>query len=560
MAVAGGNETTPQRMLRMTDIINEPLEFLAPISGYAEMPLVSLEQALEPLVSILPEVQSHVYVAKQRCKKPADNLTQDESASIMLYTMSWEPLEECLYNVLNQTLRSANRQQKLKPWYSYLRLFLNALLRLPPLNETIYRGVKLNMSDRYIKGETVVWWGFSSSTSHVEVLQSDLFLGKTGARTIFTIKCESARDIRKHSYFPEESEVLVLAATQFEVMSCLDQGDLRIIQLKETRPPHALMQLPPVVGSLLQSSPSAVPKENASSTANKTTAPPTAESCHKLVSKPVYRNAHLEQQIANQKGKTKLDLRGNSLTNKDMEIVAYYAIQENNTLTTLNLSWNKIGDAGAQYVSDALRHNTTLTVLDLYDNEIGDAGAQYVSDALRHNTTLTTLHLSRNQIGEKGAQYVSDALRHNTTLTTLYLSRNQIGDAGAQYVSDALRHNTTLTILNLSWNEIGDAGAQYVSDALRHNTTLTALDLSRNKIGDAGAQYVSDALRHNTTLTALYLSFNQIGDAGAQYVSDALRHNTTLTTLVLGSNKIGEKGAQDLRSASERNGNLELFF
>ena len=257
MAVGGGDEATTQRMLRMADITNEPLEFLTPISGYAKMPLVSLEQAIEPLVSILPEVQSYAYVAKQRCKKPADNLTQDESASIMLYTMAWEPLEECLYIVLNQTLRSANRQQKLKPWYSYLRLFLNALLRLPPLNETIYRGVKLNMSDRYVRGETVVWWGFSSSTSHVEVLQSDLFLGKTGARTIFTIKCESARDIRKHSYFPEESEVLVLAATQFEVMSCLDQGDLRIIQLKETRPPHALLQLPPVVASLPPSPPSA---------------------------------------------------------------------------------------------------------------------------------------------------------------------------------------------------------------------------------------------------------------------------------------------------------------
>ncbi|CAF1691629.1 unnamed protein product, partial [Adineta ricciae] len=56
------------------------------------------------------------------------------------------------------------------------------------------------------------------------------------------------------------------------------------------------------------------------------------------------------------------------------------------TLTTLDLSGNQIGDAGAQYMSDALRHNTTLTTLDLSGNQIGDAGAQYVSDALRHNT------------------------------------------------------------------------------------------------------------------------------------------------------------------------------
>jgi hypothetical protein len=72
-------------------------------------------------------------------------------------------------------------------------------------------------------------------------------LGKTGARTIFNIQCESARDIRNHSYYQVEDEVLLFAATQFEVISCLDQGDLHIIQLKETRPPHPLLQPVPIV-------------------------------------------------------------------------------------------------------------------------------------------------------------------------------------------------------------------------------------------------------------------------------------------------------------------------
>lgn len=247
MGTGGGSEAVTQRILRITDIVNEPLEFLAPIGGYAKTPLVSLEEAIEPLVSILPDVQSHAYVAKQRCKKPADGLTQDESASIMLYTMAWEPLDECLYFVLNATLRSPDRQQKLRPWYWYLRLFLNALFRLPPLRKTVYRGVKLHMSKSYVTGETIVWWGFSSSTINVEILQSDLFLGETGTKTMFTIQCETARDIRKHSYFSVEDEVLLLAATQFKVTGCLKQGDLRIVYLKETRPPHPLLQPVPII-------------------------------------------------------------------------------------------------------------------------------------------------------------------------------------------------------------------------------------------------------------------------------------------------------------------------
>ncbi|CAF1599563.1 unnamed protein product, partial [Rotaria magnacalcarata] len=251
MATASeGEEATVQRIIRITDVAQETLKFLAPIGGYSKMPLVSLEQAIEPLVPILPDVQSHAYVAKKNCKKPADKLTQDESASIMLYTMGWEPSEECLYVVLNNTLRATNRQQKLKPWYLYLRLFLNALFRLPLVPITAYRGVKLDLSNLYIEGETIVWWGFSSCTTSVGVLQSDLFLGKTGSRTMFTLQCKSARDIRKHSFYPVEDEVLLMAATQFKVLGSLGQGNLHIIQLEETSPPFPLLQPVPIIGSL----------------------------------------------------------------------------------------------------------------------------------------------------------------------------------------------------------------------------------------------------------------------------------------------------------------------
>ncbi|CAF4308045.1 unnamed protein product, partial [Rotaria sordida] len=49
MATGGGEEATAQRRLRLTDIVQEPLRFIAPIGGYEEMPLVPLEMAVEPL-------------------------------------------------------------------------------------------------------------------------------------------------------------------------------------------------------------------------------------------------------------------------------------------------------------------------------------------------------------------------------------------------------------------------------------------------------------------------------------------------------------------------------
>src|SRR5262249_12579660 len=157
--------------VRISDIAEEPQTMLMPIRGYEKMPLVSLEQAVEPLVSMLPRIRNYVSIAKDRCNEPADGLTQDESASIMLYSMEWKPHKGCLYFVLNSTLRTEDRK-KLKPFFSYLKLILTALSRLPSTRRVIYRGIKIDFSERYQKGSTFVWWGFSSCSTSIEVLGS----------------------------------------------------------------------------------------------------------------------------------------------------------------------------------------------------------------------------------------------------------------------------------------------------------------------------------------------------------------------------------------------------
>ncbi|CAF1336350.1 unnamed protein product [Rotaria sordida] len=238
----GGEEEFTQRVLRFSDVAQEPTEMLMPISGHEDMPIVPLEIAVEPLVSFLPAVQSYAYAAKKRCKNPpADGLTIDESASIILYSMGWKPIDKCLYAALNATLRSEDRDQ-LVPWFLYLKLFLTALSRLPSSRRFLFRGVKLDLHTMYPKGETIIWWGFSSCTTSINVLQSERFLGTTGTRTMFTIECFSGKDIKQHSYFPSEDEILLLAATQFKVMGCLNAGNgLHTIQLQETQPPFPLL-------------------------------------------------------------------------------------------------------------------------------------------------------------------------------------------------------------------------------------------------------------------------------------------------------------------------------
>lgn len=249
------NNDQSKKCQRFMDVQNEPLNIMTPIRGYDRMPLVPLEQAVKPLVDYIPEIEQMADTAKRRCQKPPpDNLTLDQSAAIMLYTFEWEPKEQSVYYVLNQALRTEDRQV-LKPWFLYLKLLFTALSLLPSDRRTVFRGIKMDEKQRYKKGERIIWWGFSSCTSKMDVLSNESFLGSHGERTMFAIECQSGKDIRKHSYFKSENEVLLPAAREFEVESLLPQGgNLCLIQLKEVRPKYPLIETP-MINQLVQNVP-----------------------------------------------------------------------------------------------------------------------------------------------------------------------------------------------------------------------------------------------------------------------------------------------------------------
>ncbi|CAF1551388.1 unnamed protein product, partial [Adineta ricciae] len=210
--------------------------------SYEDTPIVSIEEAVEPLASLVPDIQRRTEEVKSRCPNPPpDELTLDESVSIRLYSLQWIPSNKSLYNILNLTLRSKDIKQ-LKPWFRYLKLLLTALERLPTKYRTVYRGVKLDLHAGYHRRSVVEWWAFSSCSSRIGVLKHELFLGKTGERTIFSIECESGKNIEKHSAFASETEIVLLPGTQFEVIDSLDLGSgLHLIQLCEQKTSRSLL-------------------------------------------------------------------------------------------------------------------------------------------------------------------------------------------------------------------------------------------------------------------------------------------------------------------------------
>jgi hypothetical protein len=217
--------------------------YLSPIHGLKQIDIVSLIAACASIASIVDGVQNKAQASFYFAQNHIDpailgDTSHDESGAITLYTEGWHPAENSLYHILNCLLRDADRS-KLIPFFPYLKLLLTALLHQPRYTGSVWRGVKADLRPQYPKGSKCFWWSFSSCTTEMSALESELFLGKSGTRTLFRIdNCTRAVDIKHFSAFPMEAEVLLIPGAHLEVVDVGDMGNgLVIITLRQIPPP-----------------------------------------------------------------------------------------------------------------------------------------------------------------------------------------------------------------------------------------------------------------------------------------------------------------------------------
>jgi hypothetical protein len=370
-----------QHEQRLMDIADEPVRMLPPIQGYEGMPFVTLEEAVSRLEDDIPGIRTYAVEAKKKCSNPpADGLTIDESASIRLYTKEWPKGQKSLYSEMNRVLRDANREN-VKKYFRYIKLFITSLCKIPSTQRKLFRGVKLNLSDQYRQGQSIIWWAFSSCTDRIEVLEKPQFCGKTGERTIFEIQCVSTKDVRKHSAFPQECELLLIAATQLKVISSFNAGNgLHTITLKEIEPAYPLIEKPQILPDGKVRWKSDGPDKPPPST--------TGQSSSSFVSITTSNstNADLQRRIGRYQLHAAINLDNLQLTDREMSIVVENAIKEKEC-TRICLSNNQIKSAGIKLLADGIRESTTIVDLDLSYNGLSDVDVQPLAIELSSHQT-----------------------------------------------------------------------------------------------------------------------------------------------------------------------------
>ena len=158
----------------------------------------------------------------------------------------------------------------------------------------------------------------------------------------------------------------------------------------------------------------------------------------------------------------------------------------------------------ANKISDQLLNSLKNGCLDLSDCQISDEILQDILPLLSI-LNITSLDLSSNDIGPAGATSLAKTLETNTSITELYFLDNNIENTGAKSIAEALKINTSIKKLDLYGNDLGPTGTLALAVALKTNTSIEELHLGDNNIENIGATALADALKINRSIKELLL-------------------------------------------------------
>jgi hypothetical protein len=137
-----------------------------------------------------------------------------------------------------------------------------------------------------------------------------------------------------------------------------------------------------------------------------------------------------------------LDLSENGIAYEGAKALAMVFREEagmaRSTLLRLYLQSNRIGPKGAASLAEAINDGAScnLEILKMGGNGIEDSGAREVATILCRLPRLHTLELQRNRIGEAGAEALAEAVKVRLTLQKVALHGNFVGDTYMPLIED----------------------------------------------------------------------------------------------------------------------------
>ncbi|XP_053723796.1 NACHT, LRR and PYD domains-containing protein 12-like isoform X2 [Synchiropus splendidus] len=271
----------------------------------------------------------------------------------------------------------------------------------------------------------------------------------------------------------------------------------------------------------------------------------------------------LERLLPGLQASKDVQLRGWSLSERSGSLLSSVLSSPSSSLTQLDLSYNKLKDAGVELLSAGLKSpHCHLETLSLSSCRLSERSGSLLSSVLSSpSSSLTQLHLSDNRdLKDAGVELLSAGLKSpHCHLETLSLSSCRLSERSGSLLSSVLSSpSSSLTQLHLSDNrDLKDAGVELLSAGLKSpHCHLETLSLSNCRLSERSGSLLSSVLSSpSSSLTQLDLSDNRdLKDAGVELLSAGLKSpHCHLETLSLIQCRISERGCASLASALTSN-------
>ena len=252
-------------------------------------------------------------------------------------------------------------------------------------------------------------------------------------------------------------------------------------------------------------------------------------------------------------------------------------------MTHLNISNNKLRNAGMESVAKTVQHMSVLVKLDISQNELAvgynmdDDTVPFIvvyNGMLPFLPKLNTFVCRNNSIMTNGAGEIIQSLALNCqNLQYLDLSRNMIGpgnDQKYEKIIEYLDQCKNLATMDLSCNDLGNSGGSRICQAVAKSKSITELNLASNKLNlrdlSANTHWIHRFLSLSTHLRVLDLCYNRLSLTGGQKLLDRIlsfRETAQGLRIRIHDRGMGFKNQRKLveyAKAVDGHGMIELLF
>ncbi|GAB9464716.1 hypothetical protein Gpo141_00002142 [Globisporangium polare] len=181
----------------------------------------------------------------------------------------------------------------------------------------------------------------------------------------------------------------------------------------------------------------------------------------------------------------------------------------------------KLDTAVLTAILASIRADRSVATLHLTNAGLTPSLVVQIADFLEQNATLTRVDLSNNPVGTHGASCLAASMANNSTLTSLSLAKCGLrNESLAPWIEffqakDLAAKKSVLTELNLSCNQFDEDSSERLTALIQAvQTPAVRLDFRKNQLCDVNMQQIASALESNTAIVGLRLEGNE-GDEDA---------------------------------------------